>query len=251
VKVLTLNTWTDRGPWKERWEVIFHGLGEYQPDIVAFQEAFNEEWADHVREAAGYNYLLFPKEHSGLMFLSNWEILEHFHLKLPGSIMENYERYCLYILVKSPTSGHEYAIFNTHFSWKTPDTASRQAQAVDMIRFMDEKARLREKIALGDFNSVSESVEMKKFRDAGFRDTFREANPEDSGLTWDNHKNPYAASSSERMPDRRIDYIYLKNSRPTQIELKSTKLVFTQKIGDFFATDHFGLLTELEEVLNG
>ena len=42
MKILTLNTWQERGPWRERWEVTFKGFEIFRPDLAAFQEVFEK-----------------------------------------------------------------------------------------------------------------------------------------------------------------------------------------------------------------
>ena len=49
MKILTLNTWQERGPWQLRWKVISQGIAEYQPDLIGFQEVFNPDWAQEVK----------------------------------------------------------------------------------------------------------------------------------------------------------------------------------------------------------
>jgi mRNA deadenylase 3'-5' endonuclease subunit Ccr4 len=73
MRLLTLNTWQERGPWRERWELIFKGLRGYDAEIVGFQEVFNMEWAEEVRKRSGYPYLAVSGEHSGLIFISKFK----------------------------------------------------------------------------------------------------------------------------------------------------------------------------------
>ncbi|MDD5226210.1 MAG: endonuclease/exonuclease/phosphatase family protein, partial [Candidatus Omnitrophica bacterium] len=100
MKLLTLNTWQERGPWRERWELIFRGLKEYQPDVVGFQEVFNMDWAQEIRERSGYPYLAVSGEHSGLIFISKFKPLEQECLVMKTkSPTEDYLRYAFYIRV--------------------------------------------------------------------------------------------------------------------------------------------------------
>ena len=74
MKILTLNTWQERGPWQERWELILEGVSKWSPDIIGFQEVFNRDWAEEVRKRLNFPYLIFPKQPSGLMFLTREKI---------------------------------------------------------------------------------------------------------------------------------------------------------------------------------
>ena len=42
MKVLTLNTWGDRGPWERRWEIIFEGIEKMKPDVVGLHASADE-----------------------------------------------------------------------------------------------------------------------------------------------------------------------------------------------------------------
>ena len=50
LKVLTLNTWNESANWKKRWEMILEFIKNEQPDILFFQELFNQSWAKYLRE---------------------------------------------------------------------------------------------------------------------------------------------------------------------------------------------------------
>jgi len=78
-------------------------------------------------------------------------------------------------------------------------------------------------------------------------DTFHACHPEAPGYTWD-HKNPFAARVKDVMPERRIDYLFTKDSKE-KLKLQSSDMVFNQptqvKGEEMYASDHFGLLVEI------
>ncbi len=245
MKILTFNTWQERGPWRKRWELIFQGLRQYQPDVAAFQEVFNPEWARQVQKKIGYPFLVFPREHSGLMFLSKypvrkWECVT-FKTQAPT---EDYKRYALFAELNA--DGITAAVFNTHLSWRLDESSIRERQAGELLDFIRKKTGTAWSAALGDFNSVPQSPEVLKMRDeGGFRDAFGESHPNRPGNTWDN-RNPFAAGSSVSMPDRRIDFIFWRPAvkRMENFDLRAADMVFTEPAGDIFASDHFGVLAE-------
>ena len=65
MKILTLNTWTTRGPWQERWKVIHEGLKTMKPDLIGFQEVFKHELAREVAQQFNYPHSVFGPEDSG------------------------------------------------------------------------------------------------------------------------------------------------------------------------------------------
>lgn len=242
MKILTLNTWQERGPWKERWEIIFECLREFAPDIVAFQEVFNRTWAEEVQRRAGYPFLVFPEEPGGLMFLSRYPVKDSACLTMAAQApSEEYKRYALYARLEADS--REVAVFNTHLSWRTPETEIRQAQVGELLDFVRSRAGKMPNFATGDFNASPDTKEIYRMMlEGGFIDLYGVKNPADPGLTWDN-RNPFAAGSSIKMPDRRIDFIFMQGVSITKVG--SVQRVLTEPVNGIYASDHFGVLVEI------
>ncbi len=203
MKILTLNTWQERGPWRERWELIFRGLKEYQADIVGLQEVFNMEWAEEARERSGYPYLAVSGEHSGLVFLSKFKPVEQECLVMKTrSPSEDYLRYAFYLRVDTGTQ--DVALFNTHLSWRADENEFRMKQTLELEAFVNQKSVNLPAVVLGDFNGGASTPPVVYLREIRkWIDTFYVKNPGDLGLTWD-YRNPYAekrAGQNGRAPD--------------------------------------------------
>ncbi len=239
MKILTLNTWQERGPWEKRWGIILKGLAQYQPDVAAFQEVFNQNWARVIQERAGYDHLVFPEEPGGLMLLSRFPVEESACLTMKKqSPTEDYFRYALYAGLQA--GGQRIAFFNTHLSWRLDEGPIREAQAEELLDFMAEKSQGQPAFAMGDFNAPPNTAEIRKVMlEGGLVDLFGALHPKDPGLTW-NNSNPFAAGSSVKMPDRRIDYIFMRGLPISR--LASVEMVYTQPEQGIYASDHFGLL---------
>jgi len=250
LKILTLNTWQERGPWQERWEIIFAGLKSYSPDIVAFQEVFNMKWADEVQKRSGYPHLVKSNHDSGLIFLSKYPVKKSECIILKTkSTYEDYLRYChfaLFVIGKKRLNG-----FNTHLSWQLLDDETRLKQVEEIRSFEALKSiggwfhfgAPRSAFIAGDFNSSSNKPAIESVKSV-WDDTFAIANPLDDGLTW-NYTNPFAERARARMPERRIDYIF--TSQLIKGAIGSSKVVFDQPDSNgIFASDHFGVMTEIE-----
>lgn len=245
LKILTLNTWQERGPWKERWEVILQGINEFRPDIVAFQELFNGVWAKEVQKRAGFPALVFPEEPCGLALYTHLAVKSHGVIKLAKSPLEDYLRYALW--AQLDLKGEEIFVFNTHFSWLLEDEESRRKQAEQILKLIREKAPEKESLLMGDLNSNHHSPETGwLIREGVFRDLFFEKHGHESGFTWDN-RNPYVAGAEHKLPDRRIDFILARGSVALLKNLVSCDLVFTQPDAKgIWASDHFGVLAEFK-----
>ncbi len=254
MKILTLNTWQENGPWRERWEIIFSGLQQMKPDIAGFQEVFNAAWAAEIQKRTGYRTLVFSKEPGGLLILSRFPVTRTECLTLKTkSPSEDYFRYVLFAELQ--TEKKPLAVFNTHWSWQLLESSIRQKQAEEFLNFVSQKAGNGECVAMGDFNSTAWTPEIRKLKEAGFADTFAGLHPEKPGLTWDN-ANPDAFGSNHPMPDRRIDYIFFTpsplSSPPSRGRGKgeggilerpeSAEVVFMKPDEQGrFASDHYGV----------
>ncbi len=248
LRLLTLNTWQERGPWRERWELIFAGLKFYLPDIVAFQEVFNIDWADEVQKRSGFPYLSKSGQNSGLIFLSKYPILKSecltYKTKSPNEDYNRYAHFALFQVGRQRVAG-----FNTHLSWLLPEDDIRLGQTHELLGFMRQKARrwlglagVYPSFLTGDLNSDPNKPSVEAVKKV-MTDTYAELNPEKPGITWD-YKNPFAERARDRMPERRLDYIF---TRGLKGKTKSSEIVFNQPDANgTFPSDHLGVMTEIE-----
>jgi len=243
MKILTLNTWQESGPWQKRWDVILDGLRAYQADIVGFQETFNGVWFEKIREKSGYPYGVYMHDKCGQSFLSKFPIkqTELYTMKTQAKT-EDYQRFAIYAELEVE-QGSPIHVFNTHLAWKTEEAETRADQVEELIEFIDEKAGAREAVAVGDFNAHADTQAIRKMMTLGkFNDAWAVLHPKDIGLTWDN-RNPYAAGGTV-MPDRRLDYVFVRNNSKHLAHLETVEIVFTKPSAEkIYASDHFGVLT--------
>lgn len=245
MKILTLNTWQERGPWRERWDVILERLFKLRPQIAAFQELFNPCWAQEVQKLTGFSTLLFPREGCGLVIYTEYAVTSWGVERLVQSPLEEYSRYVLWAEICLPQG--KFFLMNAHLSWKMEDGMTRRKQAGEIVEFMERKNAKADWVLVGDLNSPPDSEEIRwLIKNGHFRDLFKETHPEEGIYTWDN-RNPYAASSGHKMPDRRIDYLLVRGSGPIFENLKSCDLVFTKPtLQGIWASDHYGVMAEFQ-----
>lgn len=248
MKILTLNTWRENGPWKERWQVIFDGLHKLQPDVIGFQEIFDAAWEKEAGEKMGRPFRYFSDPQSGHVIWSKHPIAEKECLMFKTqSPHEDYRRYATYALLEIGRKKERLAFFVTHLSWMLDDGPVREKQADELLAFIQKKAAGVETVAVGDFNAPPSTPEIRKMiREGGFTDVFEKMNPGSAAVTWDN-RNPFAASAHHSLPDRRIDYLFIRNAGPLLGNLKRCRIVFNQpgKNG-LYATDHYGVLATFD-----
>jgi endonuclease/exonuclease/phosphatase family metal-dependent hydrolase len=264
LKVLSLNIWHREAPWEARREVIRRGLLALEPDIVGLQEVleldmggFRQSLVAQLCEGTPYRYVfasaqsMGPGLEFGNALLSKHPIVSHQRLELPGK-ESGESRCCLHATVQTPWA--EVPVFVTHLNWKLHHGSVRIRQIKELVAKVTELAPLGTTfppVLMGDFNAEPESDEIRFLRGFAtldgqsvfFADAWVYGGDGGPGFTFD-RRNPYAARSHE--PPRRIDYIFV---RGPDVQLRgeplTTRVVFDAPEGDVWASDHFGLYTEL------
>ncbi|MBI3317217.1 MAG: endonuclease/exonuclease/phosphatase family protein [Candidatus Omnitrophica bacterium] len=246
MKILTLNTWQERGPWRERWDLVVEGIKIHRPELIGLQEIFNPEWAQKVQKRVSYPTLIFPKEPCGLAFLSVFPALTWTCLTYKKkSPTEDYLRYVLF--AEFETGSGKLAAFDTHLSWRIPESDIRQRQVDELLAFISIKAAQNETAVMGDFNSAPDSPEIQTIIQTGkFADAYAKRHPAKPGITWDN-RNPYTAGCDHPMPDRRIDFLFTRHERVLLGRLKEVQLILNKpNAKGIWPSDHLGVLGEWE-----
>lgn len=258
MRILSLNCWSEGWDYEKRWPLIASELAEIKPDTACFQEVFHLKKAAILKKALGYPTLVMGDKKSGLAILSRYRKVASRCIKYKTkSPKEKYFRYALWVRLAAGKS--EWDFFVTHLSWRSPETKIRQNQIAELWDFIEKNnGGKRPCVLAGDMNSTADSDEMKFLTGKkwlyvsqdgianvikahrAFRDTFIEANLK-SKHTW-SHKNHYTLR--ENLPERRIDYIWLRDANNSRV--RSSKICFDRPAGKFFASDHFGVVTEIK-----
>lgn len=139
----------------------------------------------------------------------------------------------------------------------------RQEQEIEeILAFLKRTAGTEPAVLLGDFNLTEDSPLMVHLIEEGHLwDTYRIANPEREGITWDSDHNKNTAFSggvaSTRgnlmnvyrqlraeydRKSRRIDYIFL-NSAFRRDQILESRVVLDQPVDGVHTSDHYGVMT--------
>ncbi len=279
LRVMTLNIWNRQGPWEARRELIRKGLRELSPDVVALQEVLRLavpdgsqalSQADDLARDLGYQVAYGPAwnlDRHGLLdfgnaVLSRLPILEQHNVTLPNP-MRHETRGLLYTLLGGPS--WQVPFFVTHLDWQldlSPVRCQQVAFVTETMATLEAAARGREgadvlpAILAGDFNAEPESDEIRylrgrhglvgpggETRGVYFADAFGLCG-DGPGETF-SRSNPYAAR--EREPNRRLDYLFIGSlDKDLRGEPLSARRCFTEPEGGVFASDHFGVLAEVQ-----
>lgn len=244
MKILTLNTWGLQGPWQQRWPIIFNEIKTRRPEIVAFQEIPDQTWIREVTEKTHFSYVLMPETRCGLALLTHFPVKRWqnfiFQTRSPR---EEWERSVL--CVELETQNGKLGVMNTHLSWRLEDSLVREGQVKEMLDIAESQFHQMPVIAMGDFNAPPHSDEIRKMIEAGkFSDTYADLHPGKNGFTWDN-QNPFTAAHG--LPDRRLDYMFIRDKERRLGKLEKVEMVLTQPDEKkVYASDHFGLFAALK-----
>jgi len=208
MKILTLNTWNEEGPWHRRWELILNEMRILRPDLVAFQELISADWAMQIADKMEFPYFVYPADNAGLMFMSKFPINKWDAITLKTlSPTESYSRAVL--LASIEFEGASIVALNTHLSWRLEEGSVRERQIKELLYELDSHFPNVPALAMGDFNAPPNTPEIMKMQtDGRFVDAYDFLYPGRAGFTWDN-RNLYTAKHG--LPDRRLDYVFVRD----------------------------------------
>ena len=241
MKIATLNTWKQDGPFKERWQFLIAELARLDPDILCLQEVFEPTLFEKIKMETP---LLCGIAHhnAGLATLSKLPIVSSEVLKYKTvSQLENETRS---VLLATLQIGQEtIPIANTHLSWRSEDGPVRLGQTRELIEAMH---KLKQPgLLAGDFNDMPKGDPIKEIKKAGYVDVYDLCNEAAEGITWDN-QNPFIQGHSVKFSDRRIDFLFMHKNLLSAFKVQHCEIIFKQpNEKGIYVSDHYGVLTEI------
>ena len=262
LRCLTLNLWGAEPPLDARMAAVAQGLSDLSPDVVALQEvrevpAQLPNQAEALARAAGYRHVFagatpFGGGQEGLAILAHEEILEHAVLELPHARPD--ERRILLSARVRRGAGSVW-VHTAHLNYRLAHGKQREDQVQAIEVDIAGRSSDAPQILMGDFNARPEADEIRWLRGqvtlggrrAYFQDAWDRLHPGEPGWTWA-RANPYTAKLAFLEPDRRLDYIFVSPMRGDgRGTIHSCRIVFQTPTGaGVFASDHFGLLAEVQ-----
>jgi endonuclease/exonuclease/phosphatase family metal-dependent hydrolase len=271
VRIVTLNVWNTEGE-RGRLKAINSELRRLNPDLVAFQEVV--ETADlktldtllegmdlrRTHQADVQHFTPpFADQYGGSAVATRWphQALEALDLRLAGAADVPWAT--LAVVVQLPHLGELLFIGATAASRLSAE-AARERQAI-MIADLDARHRrdLPTLIA-GDFNAGPDAASIRfltgrqslQGRSVLYHDAWAVAG-EGPGYTW-TVDNPNAAAGAQQIIGQpghrsRFDYVFVGSwdAHPrTHARIKTARLAFDRLIDGIWASDHFGLMVDLE-----
>jgi len=241
--VLTLNLWNINEPLELRYRALAVGLKRLSPNIICLQEVSRDPKSGHsqaelVAEMCG---LAHHVEEGGLAILCSQPVVRFHSAPLPR-FPEAASRHV--ILAEFQIEGRQLLVINTHLAYPPEMIEGRRKQAKALLATIKRcypTSRGLVKILCGDFNDVADSPSVCAVlnSDEQFRDVFAECHPNSPGFTY-SPRNRYVERSWT--VDERIDYIFVNRD----LVPKDCFVVFDEKKGLEFASDHFGVFSHLK-----
>jgi endonuclease/exonuclease/phosphatase family metal-dependent hydrolase len=264
VRVLTLNLWGRRGDWEARREVIVNGLRDLRPDLVAFQEAVVNGEYDQVADLLGSEFHIAHQRKrepgargveagQGASIASRWPIGEVREVDL--QVTPRTAGFACTTLVAEiagpPPVGP--LLFANHLpSWQLHFERERELQALAAARALEEQASNHVVLA-GDLTSDPYAANVRflcgrqslEGTSVCYRDAWESVHGTEPGETF-TPRNPLV--SDWDWPFRRLDYVLVRcgeHGGPT-LEIVDCAVIFDEPIDDVWASDHFGVVADLD-----
>jgi endonuclease/exonuclease/phosphatase family metal-dependent hydrolase len=268
IRALTLNFWGEQPPLDRRMEIALDGIRALAPDLIALQEVRVvpdkvPNTAETIASRLGMNWVWAPATawgggDEGLAILSRFPIVRSDHAVLPHSVPVETR---IVLGATLTTDAGELSAFTTHLNYRLTDGAKREAQVAAVDKFVADWHAAHPtplpRLLMGDFNAIPDSDEIRFLRGlhttdgrrTSWQDAFARCHPRDDGWTWA-RANPYTQKLAWLDRDRRIDYIFVSPlSLDGRATVRSCEVVLDRPAPDGnFASDHFGLVAEVEIV---
>jgi endonuclease/exonuclease/phosphatase family metal-dependent hydrolase len=271
LRVLTLNVQNDDGD-ARRMDVLNRRLRELKPDLVALQEVVQTRGRRQLTELLDGTALYgthqgdvlayqppWADKYGGSAVATRWphRLVETLDLRLAGA--SDVPWCTLAASVAVPDLG-ELLFVATATSWRLDAESARERQAIALT---DLDARHRQSlptVIAGDLNASPEAASIRYLsglqslngRSVYYHDAWAVAG-KGPGHTW-TVDNPGARSEIEQLvgqPDhrRRLDYVFVgsRHAHPAApCRILSAALAFDQPVDGIWASDHFGVVVDLE-----
>jgi endonuclease/exonuclease/phosphatase family metal-dependent hydrolase len=284
VRVLTQNLFGRRADWPARRSVLVRGITELHPDVIAFQESIVNSEYDQIRDMLGDAFHIahsqtrdhatlgdaFHIAHSqtrdhatpdgdveegqGISIASRYPIANVHELEL--HVSPRTADFACTTMIAEIAAPIGNLLFVHHLpSWKTNMEYEREEQTVLVARWVEERVAREPMhvILAGDFDADPQSSSVRfwcgrqslRQTSVCYRDAWESAHPDAAGHTF---AAGSALGKDRDWPFRRIDYVMVRcgeHSGPT-LDIASCELAFDEPVGGAWASDHFGVLADLE-----
>jgi endonuclease/exonuclease/phosphatase family metal-dependent hydrolase len=264
MRVATLNLWMRSGDWAARRRVLRDGFAALAPDAIGFQEVETDAGGDSVHEILGPEYEIRHQQTgllgdgNGAAIASRWPVTGWHAVDL--QLTPRTADFPATTLI-AEIDGPEPLLFVNHLpSWKPQLEQERELQTVAAVARVEELVaqRPRHVVLAGDLDATPDAASVRFLRgrqslggvSVYFHDAWETAHPGDPGHTFTTRNPLMEAESDVRVEvSRRIDYIFVRaDERGPTLAVGRCDQLFAEPVDGVWASDHFGLVADLEPV---
>jgi endonuclease/exonuclease/phosphatase family metal-dependent hydrolase len=271
LRVLTMNVQNDEGP-PERMKVLNQGLRELAPDLLALQEV--KQRGDHgqlaeLLDGTGLHgthqadVLAYEPpwadRYGGTALATRWphQIVETLDLRLPGAMDVPW---CTMAATVAVPGEGELLFIAVTAAWRLDAEAARVRQAAAITDLDARQGRQLATVIAGDFNAVPEAASIRYLsglepvdgRSVCYHDAWAVAG-DGPGYTWTD-ENPAARDEISLVGGqpghrRRLDYVFAGAAAGPAggyCRVRAASLAFDRPSGGVWASDHYGVIADLE-----
>jgi endonuclease/exonuclease/phosphatase family metal-dependent hydrolase len=271
LRIVTFNVWNTEGE-PNRLRSINRELRRLNPDLIAFQEVVQTEKVKSLgllldgldvqstHQADLQRFVPpFSDRYGGSAVATRWphSSVDVLDLRLPDAADVPWAT--LAVVVDVPGEG-ELLFIGATAAWRPSAEAARERQAIAVADLDARHRRELPTLIAGDFNANPDSASIRYLtgrqslagRSVLYHDAWAVAG-EGPGYTW-TENNPNAKAGADeivRQPGyrARFDYVFIGSwdAHPkAHARVTSAKLAFDQPIDGIWASDHFGLVVDID-----
>jgi endonuclease/exonuclease/phosphatase family metal-dependent hydrolase len=272
LRVVTINVWNTEGASQRRMALLNRELRRLDPDLVAMQEVVQSAERNQLDELLDGLDLCRTHQaqtvaapmpdaerYGGSAVATRWphRIVETLDLRLLDAADVPWR--ALAVLVPLPGEGDVLFIGATT-SWRLNAESARERQVVALSDLDARPRTALPTIIAGDFNATPDASSIRYLtgrqtlggRSVCYHDAWAVAG-QGPGDTW-TVDNPNAATAIAQIVGqprhrRRVDYVFVGSwdAHPmAHGRVVSAQLAFNQPDGDLWASDHFGVVADLD-----
>ncbi|PNQ72169.1 endonuclease/exonuclease/phosphatase [Hanstruepera neustonica] len=235
--------------WDNRKQELSHLITYYKPDVLGIQEGLlhqlqylDTQLMDYSRIGVGRDDGVTKGEFSAIYYnhhkLSLIQDFTFWLSETPDTVSVGWdasmERICTYGLFQDKTTMQKLWIFNTHFD-HIGERAREESSKLILKKINDLNTEDFPVILMGDFNSEPDSQAIKTLTDWFV----------DASKTIDNGKygpeGTFTGFTENAIPERRIDYIFVKNLGVAAYRHIDDKMPNNQ-----YLSDHLPVIVQLK-----
>jgi endonuclease/exonuclease/phosphatase family metal-dependent hydrolase len=265
IRVITMNVLGRRADWPARRAVLADGLHRLRPDLLALQETVFTDAYDQVLDLLGEGFHVVHQRRRepdgvGMSLAARWPLEDVVELDLLETGRTRPEEFLAAMLaatVHVPGPVGPVVLAAPVPSFRLGLELERERQGVLAARRLEEVAASTgaHVVVASDFSAGPDTAAMRFWAglqslggtSVAYRDAWATIHPGEDGHTF-SPDNPLVTGGNWPLElGRRMDYVLVRcDEHGPTLRIASCRRIFDQPVDGVWASDHFGVLAELE-----